>query len=258
MEKEWRLIFDKKSAGYYNMAADEALVNSYRKNRVPVFRVYGWSRPFVTLGYRQSCDGVLREHSGVDFTRRITGGSAILHNDEITYSLVCSKKDLDLQGSVKESYKKLSSFLIKFYFSMGLNADFAGELPGCNVSMCEDICFLTNEYYDIVINNKKIGGNAQKRLGDIIFQHGSIPLTLDNKVFDSVFLTDASLPLRPLSLFELVDKKSYVAIAKRLCLDFQNTFNINFKSSKFSVDEKSDCCELLKQKYLSDAWNFKK
>ena len=113
MAKTWDLIVHNKTDGYYNMAFDEAMVTRYLSSRVPMLRIYGWDKPFITIGYNQDPREALLP-GDVPFTRRITGGAAILHHDEITYSFVCSPDDLGLAGTVKDSYRKICRALIFF------------------------------------------------------------------------------------------------------------------------------------------------
>ena len=115
MTKQWRLILDDKCDGYYNMAADEAILLHYPSKKIPTLRVYGWKFPFISLGYNQKVADVLTSLETIPFVRRITGGASILHDKELTYSITCSLTDLDLPRDVKESYKTLCSFIIGFY-----------------------------------------------------------------------------------------------------------------------------------------------
>jgi lipoate-protein ligase A len=112
--------------------------------------------------------------------RRITGGGAIYHSEELTYSLVCSVDQVKASGSVLHSFKVICAFLLSLYKSLGLEADFAIEskpdyFNNKKILGSAPFCFAAKEKYDILIGNKKIGGNAQKRSKGIIFQHGSIP-----------------------------------------------------------------------------------
>src|SRR5512147_750039 len=127
MQPFWRLIIDGCGDGYYNMAADEALLVHYRSRHVPTLRLYGWNKPFISLGYKQNPADFLYDHCPFSFVRRITGGAAILHDKEVTYSLVCSYADLDLPAGVKAGYRHICSFLKDFYQGCGLKAVFAFE-----------------------------------------------------------------------------------------------------------------------------------
>jgi len=112
----------------------------------------------------------------------MTGGGLLFHNDEITYSLVCDKTDIGEPDNVFVSYRKICAFLISFYRSLGLKASFALEAEDFKDRRApHELCSASREKYDIIINGRKIGGNAQKRKRRVVFQHGSIPLSIDWK-----------------------------------------------------------------------------
>lgn len=188
MNNKWRLIDSGFSSGRFNMEEDERLFDNFCKGEIlPVFRVYGWRPPAFSIGRFQNPEELLDleacKRDGMDIVKRITGGGVIFHDDEVTYSLVCSERDIGKGISVKESYKRLCSFLILFYKKLGLKASFAVENGAYSRSkLNSSFCFSGREEYDIVINGKKIGGNAQRRKRDVIFQHGSIPISIDREL----------------------------------------------------------------------------
>ncbi|MBU2265805.1 MAG: lipoate--protein ligase family protein, partial [Candidatus Omnitrophica bacterium] len=179
MIKKWRLILDKRSDGAWNMAVDEAILANYSNQRIPTLRIYGWQEPYISLGYSQEPEEVLRPDNAFPFVRRITGGGCILHHKEVTYSIVCALEDLGLPAGVKESYRMLCGFLFDFYRSLGLFASFAKDSQQADLRRPAAFCFSNWEEFDLVIAGKKIGGNAQRRKRNLIFQQGTIPQQLD-------------------------------------------------------------------------------
>jgi len=182
--KTFRLIRSRPSSAAYNMALDEDIFARYLEDGVPVFRVYGWSGPAFTYGMsgrpERAIDIARCTLDDVGVAKRMTGGGALFHHDEITYSLACGKDDIDEPADVFVSYRKICGFLISFYRSIGLKASFALETDDfLKRSTPSDLCSVSCEKYDIVINGKKIGGNAQKRKRNAVFQHGSIPISVD-------------------------------------------------------------------------------
>lgn len=178
----WRLIDTGPLAGPGNMAIDEALLSCFEPDTTPpVLRLYGWQPPALSLGRFQQADQVLDlarcRAAGVPVVRRITGGGVIYHAAELTYSLVCAPHHLPA-ASIKESFRHLTSFLLTFYRRLGLTAGYAVDQlpPGSRLGERTAFCFAGKETYDILVNGRKIGGNAQRRLRHAIFQHGSIPL----------------------------------------------------------------------------------
>ncbi|MEW5758514.1 MAG: lipoate--protein ligase family protein [Candidatus Omnitrophota bacterium] len=177
----WRFIDSGSSNCYTNMAIDEAIFTARKNNLVgPTLRFYGWEPAAFSFGYSQIPEKEFNldecSKRKIDFVRRLTGGGIIYHNKELTYSISCRQEEIGADSKVKESYKKICAFLIHSYRKLGLSVNFSCQETGSN-----SFCFAGREFYDIVINGKKIGGNAQKRSHDLIFQHGVIPLELDFK-----------------------------------------------------------------------------
>jgi len=261
MEKQWRLILDGKHDGYYNMAVDEAILLNYPLAKTPTLRIYGWKFPFISLGYNQIPQNILRSRE-IPFVRRITGGSAIFHHKEVTYSLVCARRDLDLSPSVKQSYREICRFLRVFYGRLGLRAYFARESPGGLPSVAlgryGNFCFSAWQHFDLVIRGKKIGGNAQKRKRDIIFQQGSIPQEIDFGQIQRFIKTEGDLSLRAAALSQFTENRPGFSFLGRLLAEsFKTAFNVELKKETLFYRERERVRHLLAEKYASRAWNEK-
>ena len=257
MEKAWRLILDHKNDGYYNMAVDEAILLNYPKLKIPTFRIYGWSRPFMTLGYNQNHQDVLRAGRNVPFVRRITGGSAILHHNEITYSITCSTKDLDLPKNVKESFKIICSFLKGFYRRLSLKAEFANDVFSGPKGDYSNFCFSNFQHFDILIGGQKIGGNAQRRRQNTIFQHGSIPQEINfNQIREQIIgVEDAEA--KAMSLSEVLPAPlGFDSLSALLVLSFENAFGIKLAKEELTSREQALTADLIENKYKTKIWNF--
>lgn len=239
------MIVDPPFPGLMNMARDEALFSLYPQKHIPTFRVYQWDGPCLSLGYFQDPREVLDldslERLRIPCVRRVTGGAVILHHREITYSMCLCDSDLDLGGSVKDSFKRLTSFLIMFYRKLGLDASFACTEPGARAreGSPSDLCFAANEQYDIIVQGKKIGGNAQKRRKHYILQHGSIPLEID---FDLLKKLVRNVPEdiadRTHGLFDLLEEKREVkTLMAMLTESFLETFGVEKVPLPFSSEE---------------------
>jgi len=263
MEKEWRLIIDGKECSHRNMAKDEALLCSYATTKIPTLRIYGWLKPAVSLGYFQKADRVINQEAcqqrGISFVRRITGGGAILHGAEVTYSIICSSDDLNLPRSVKESYQVLSSFILRFYRKLNLVPSHAYRLYPTAGSMRSNFCFSSCEHFDILIKGKKIGGNAQKRVRNRIFQHGSIPQSLNVSLAKEI-ITEVpdDIARRTTALDELLGLKSnFPTLQGELAESFSRTFGLTLKGSGYTDDEAFHAEYLAGTKYTRDEWNCK-
>ncbi len=182
--RRFRLIRSQPSDAMYNMELDEKIFNRYMEDGIPVFRIYGWESASLTYGVSQKPENEIDIKrcalDGIRIAKRMTGGGVLFHHNEITYSLVCAKEDIGEPDGVFVSYRRICAFLIYFYRSLGLDASFALEAEDFKI-LCapHELCSASREKYDIVINGKKIGGNAQKRKRCAVFQHGSIPLSID-------------------------------------------------------------------------------
>ncbi len=182
------------------MAVDQALLDSFDPDRSPpVFRLYGWSPPALSFGRFQDAARVLDlarcRAQGVCAVRRMTGGGVVYHADELTYAVVCAPRHLPRGTTVKESFRVLTGFLLAFYRGLGLPAAYAADaFPGApGLGKPTDFCFAGREPSDILVEGRKIGGNAQRRMRNAVFQHGSVPLR-DRTATGLGFLRDGPDP----------------------------------------------------------------
>ncbi len=259
VQKNWRLILDKKNDGYLNMAIDEALLYSYLATKLPTLRIYGWNRPFISIGYNQDARKILKPESKIPFVRRFTGGAAILHDKEVTYSITCSLEDLDLPREVKKSYEKICSFIKEFYKHLGLEAEFAKYLFSENIGRYENFCFSSYEHFDFVINGKKIGGNAQRRKHNVIFQHGSIPQEINFNMVYKTINNSIGAAAKTSSLNDLLSHKTdFDKLLSLLSSSFESCFNIKLFQSNLSREEEASSRMFLEKKYRQTHWNFEK
>jgi lipoate-protein ligase A len=246
------------------MAVDEALLSCFEPEKsAPVFRLYGWSPPALSLGRFQDAGEVLDLHrcraDNVPVVRRITGGGVIYHADELTYSIVCAPHHLPHAATVKESFRILTTFLLSFYRSLDLHAEYAVDVSNDTASLGErtPFCFAGKESFDILIDGRKIGGNAQRRLKNAIFQHGSIPLQ------DRVDKGISYLRERPCGLDEAVAALADFGVEiredelkERLKQSFEEAMGNELRIDGLSLDEKGMIVKLTEEKYRTDAWNF--
>lgn len=176
----WRLIVDHAArTGAWNMALDEALMEAAAAGAAPpTVRFYRWEPPCLSLGKRQPLDGVdlvACRRDGVDVVRRATGGWAILHTDELTYSIAVRQDDPRAQGAILDAYRTLSEGLTAGLRLLGLPAAMNPVAPGGthNISAA---CFEVPSAYEITVAGRKLIGSAQTRPNGRVLQHGSLPL----------------------------------------------------------------------------------
>ncbi len=175
--------------GQTNMDIDaELLDNAIASGLVePIFRLYGWSPACISLGRNQSDDFLNKEflsENNIDIVRRLTGGRALLHDNEITYSFVCPVNYLEHGEHIVSSYKEISQILIDKFKLIGIELDFGTSKP---VHTGFDYCMLISTGADLCYKNKKLIGSAQCRKNGYILQHGSILYDYDVSLLEKVF-----------------------------------------------------------------------
>ena len=175
--------------GEENMQIDSDLLEeAIEKNlQEPVFRLYAWEPACVSLGRNQKDDFVdmeLLKENNIDVVRRLTGGRALLHANEITYSYVCPVSTLKNGENVVESYKEISQILIDAFKKLGIELDFGGTKKARGHV---DYCMLVSTGADLCYENRKFIGSAQFRKNGYILQHGSILYDYDKELLEKIF-----------------------------------------------------------------------
>ena len=171
------------NSGSKNMEIDaQMLENAISSSEKDIlFRLYGWSPKCISIGRNQKDDFLTGE---IDAVRRLTGGRALLHNDEITYCCVAPADAIPNGQSVVDSYKYISGILIDFFKTLGVELDF-GENK--RVSTHYDYCMLLSTGADVCYKGQKIIGSAQCRKNGYILQHGSILFGYDKSLLENLF-----------------------------------------------------------------------
>ena len=179
----WRLIIEREPrTGAWHMALDEAIMDTVAAGEaLPTLRCYSWEPPCLSLGKRQPLDGVDLARcraDGVDVVRRATGGFAILHTDELTYSIAIRPNDPRSDGAILDAYRKLSQGLMAGLRLLGATPEMNPVVPG-GVHNASAACFEVPSAYEIVMAGRKLIGSAQARPAGRVLQHGSLPLVGD-------------------------------------------------------------------------------
>ena len=202
--------------GFENMKTDSELLDYSIANKLdyPVFRLYGWEPYCVSLGRNQSDDFLdynFLKSKNIDVVRRLTGGRALLHADEITYSYVCPVNYLKHGEHVISSYKEICEILIEKFNKLGIELDFGSNKQ---VRTGFDYCMLVSTGADLCYGGKKLIGAAQCRKHGYILQQGSILYSYDKSLLESVFGSEISTD-EIISIKEInpkLDKKDIINI----------------------------------------------
>jgi lipoate-protein ligase A len=187
----WHYIDSGHNIGAYNMAVDEELLaRAQAGEAVPVLRFYGWDPPAVSLGRFQHLESAVnaeacRRH-GFDIVRRITGGRAVLHHHELTYSIIARADNPLFPSTVLGTYKVIAAGLLAGLRNLGLPAEMVSR-GGRHAALVEKkpkdpACFSSPSWYEILVNNRKIVGSAQRRMRSAFLQHGSILIDYDPRL----------------------------------------------------------------------------
>lgn len=175
--------------GKENMQIDSDLLDFAIKNELkePIFRLYAWKPACVSLGRNQKDDFLdyeLLKSKNIDVVRRLTGGRALLHDNEITYSFICPESFLQNGSHIVSSYKEISQILIDKFKKLGIDLDFGTSKP---IKTGFDYCMLISTGADLCYKEKKLIGSAQCRSHGYILQHGSILYDYDKKLLEEIF-----------------------------------------------------------------------
>lgn len=272
----WRLLHTPPSTGAWNMAVDEAILEHiHRGESKPTLRLYAWQPPCLSLGYAQPFRDVDVERlksRGWDVVRRVTGGRAILHTDELTYSVTGSADEPVLAGGVLESYNRLSQALLFAVRELGLQVEVKEQVAQAAVlgggdaagSKVNPVCFEVPSTYEITVNGKKLIGSAQARKKEGVLQHGSLPLAGDlTRICDALVFEDESarekakerLLARAATVESVLGvEKDWETAAQAFVGGFEAELGILFERGEMSPSEIQRAEELVKEKYAHAAW----
>lgn len=185
---KWRFIHSGSSGPAMNMAVDEAIVQAVGDGlSLPTLRFYGWNPRTLSIGYFQKAEEEVDfqelRRRGIGFVRRPTGGRAVLHHMELTYSLILPEHYPGLPQRVTEAYRMLSEGLLFGFRHLGLQAEMVNLSSEAEkmkyASGGSAVCFDSPSWYELVVEGRKVAGSAQTRQKGVVLQHGSILLDLD-------------------------------------------------------------------------------
>ncbi len=277
MVKEWRLIKSGIQNGAMNMAIDEAILIAHSEGKVPpTLRFYGWNPPTLSIGYFQQVDREVNldrvKKRGFDFVRRPTGGRAVLHDQELTYSVIVSENYPDMPRTVIDSYLLISQGLLEGFRQLELKAEIVSLEDEMSkqkyLSLGTSACFDAPSWYELVVEGRKVVGSAQTRQRGVILQHGSILLDLDaDALFDVLHIPSErikerlqeSFSNRAVAINQLTPRPIGFEEAMQAFINgFIKGMGINLISGELTPYEQQLAMELVGSRYGSDAWNFNK
>lgn len=273
MTNLWRLIDDEEGSGAYNMAVDESILHCSPQLKLPTLRFYTWDPPALSLGYFQNIKEIDREAcqaKGIDIVRRVTGGRAVLHRHELTYSLVMPL--FMLPGTLIETYECISSALARGLKSLGLPAVLSP--PRGRVSTETAACFDAPGSAEITVHGKKAIGSAQTRRGESLLQHGSIPLYNDYRLLTELLHIPEEKKDRLASLldrkatslgqigFKIGKREEYQnflsPLKQSIARGFEEEFGCTLETQPLTQEEQDMVHQYSKDKYSREEWTLER
>ncbi|MCH7760939.1 lipoate--protein ligase family protein [candidate division TA06 bacterium] len=282
-----RIIDDKGQDAFTNMAVDEALFQGYVRGKSPTtLRFYTFSPPAITLGYSQRIEEVDLEccrKFGIDVVRRPTGGRAVIHDGDLTYSLIAESNDPLFGGSLHETYQKVSEYFAKALREIGIEAHLVKHEPRPYKGRSEarsmkhevrsSLCFSSPARYELLVVGEKVMGSAQMRKNGSFLLQGS--LKVDEPSIDYHFLFQENGFLLPKSLTSI--PSPVIAMApwrqkksrwlgtgqgtkigvERLKYFMEESLGMGWKRGILTEGEQEQVV-VLRAKYVSPKWNFRR
>jgi len=265
----WRMIISEPADGAWNMAVDEAILEASARSEVPpTLRLYAWDPPCLSLGYAQPVSDVDLDRlqaRGWDLVRRPTGGRAILHTDELTYSVCGPESEPALSGDILSSYQRLSAAILAALENIGLAVQALPQEKAAPGAAPEPVCFEVPSNYEITVNGKKLVGSAQSRRKGAVLQHGTLPLHGDlTRIVQVLSFRDEAgrqnAGERLLARAATVESSLGAAVpwtsaAEAFAAAFTRRLNLDLQPGELTAAEHARAEELVAEKYGSPAWN---
>lgn len=260
----WRLLISASADGATNMAKDEAILRAVSTGLVsPTLRLYAWAPPCLSLGRGQPGAEVDRSacrRDGVHIVRRPTGGRAILHTDELTYSVVAPADEPRLVGDIISSYQRLSLALLAGLQHLGVNAQ-ARKMER-STSNVNPVCFEVPSHYELTTDDgHKLIGSAQMRASDAVLQHGTLPLMGDVARICH-YLVDAPpqdrVRARATTLKNALGRPvSWEEAVQAMIAGFGAALNLSFERASLVPEECQWLVDLRREKYSNNDWTWR-
>jgi len=254
MKEQWRLLKTGFDTAFANMAIDRAVLVANSGGKVPpTVRFYGWIPPAISIGYFQSLteevDLDACKKLNVDYVRRITGGGAVFHDKELTYSIVISESHPETPKNIMESYGRICGAIIKGLKQLGIESSYA-------------------PINDIITNGKKISGSAQTRKLGTVLQHGTVLMDVDvDKMFSLLKVPNEKIKdklikdvkERVTSIRHILGKDaSFEEVAEAMKVGFEKEFNVKLVEGKLSNEEVTLARKFEKECFGAKDWNHRR
>lgn len=264
----WRLISHNVSSIFESMAIDEAIfIDTARNKKPPTIRFYGTYPAAISIGYFQELADINTQkcrEEGIDIVRRITGGKAVFHFNEITYCVVASSNENTFPNSIAGTYEIISQCIVRSLSFLGIEAYLAesGRTPAHqDLGAC---CFSTPSKSELLVDGRKICGSAQTRKREGFLQHGSLLTSFDACRTAALFSSSSALAKSDdlnNSVTAIDEQMKTPVDVKDICekvkMGFISELGIDLAGGELTTTEKKLKNDLLK-KYKSNYWNMER
>lgn len=254
MKEQWRLLQTGFETASTNMAIDRAVIVANSQGKVPpTVRFYGWKPPAISIGYFQSLAEEVDLNNcrklGVDYVRRITGGGAVFHEDELTYSIVVPESHPEIPKNIMESYGRICRALVKGLKHLGIESEYV-------------------PINDVVAGGRKISGSAQTRKSRTVLQHGTVIIDVDvDKMFSLLRVPDekikdkliADVKQRVTSIKHLIGSEiGFDEAAVAMKKGFEEEFDVELVEGVLTEEEKQLTRKFELECFGAWEWNHKR
>jgi len=254
MTEQWRLLQTGFNTAFANMAIDKAILVAMSKGLVPpTVRFYGWSPPAISIGYFQSLADEINieacDRYGVDYVRRITGGGAVFHQNELTYSIVIPESHPEIPKHILRSYARICGAVMRGLHHLGIESQYV-------------------PINDIESGGRKISGNAQTRKYQSVLQHGTVLIDVDVETMFSLLKVPnekikdkliADVKQRVTSIRHQLDKDiPFEDVACALKTGFEEEFHIQLINGTLVKEEISLANQFEQDCFSTKAWNHRR
>ena len=254
MKEKWRLLKTENNTAAANMAIDRAVLVANSEGKVlPTVRFFTWKPPAISIGYFQSLeeevDLEVCEKLGVDYVRRMTGGGAVFHDEELTYSIVIPESHSQIPKNIIESYGRICGALMNGLKHLGIESKYA-------------------PINDIITDGKKISGSAQTRKAKTVLQHGTILIDVDvDKMFSLLKVPNekikdkliADVKQRVTSVKQILGEDiRFKEGAEAMKIGFEEEFNVELVEGTLTKEEIELTKKFERECFSTRDWNHRR
>jgi lipoate-protein ligase A len=247
-----------------NMGIDEAVSRAVEMGQSPpTIRFYTWTAPAVSIGAFQSFQEVNIERckqKNIPVVRRITGGRALLHQDELTYSVICPIPSPFFPSNLQGCSRTIAEALQLGLRQIGLELQIFPQKVYRPPKPRPPDCFSTPSLYELTVDGRKLVGSAQRRWLRVFLQHGSIPIETDRSPEKELIVGANGNPARKAArLSDLLDPlPSMKNLREALAFGFKKRLGVVLKKNGLTPEEKAQARELVRTRYGADTWTHRR